>query len=241
MLMTAPWFYCPDLDPASDRATLPATEVSHALGARRLRVGAEVSLFDGRGQVARAQIAAVNNRDRSVELQISERRRQAPSAARHLACALAKGDRQATLFDMATQLGATDLTPLECEHSVVTVGPNSVARWERICLEACKQSRRAYLPRLHAPTTPDALCAARQATRTLIAHPDGLAFARLEPLRTTDDVLLLIGPEGGFTDGEVAAARANGAQTVALGDAILRIETAAVALLALVANAQASN
>jgi 16S rRNA (uracil1498-N3)-methyltransferase len=235
--MTIPWFYCPDLSTARDRVTLPATEACHALGARRLRVGADVTLFDGRGQLAHGRIAAVHTRDHSVDVQIGERQTQTPPALRHLACALPKGDRQATLFDMATQLGATDFTPLRCTHAVVNVGPNSVSRWERICLEACKQSRRAHLPQVHAPATPAALCGERKAARMLIAHPHGVAFSRLPPLRAPDDVLLLIGPEGGFTDAEVDAVRAAGAEAVALGDAILRIETAAAALLALLANA----
>jgi 16S rRNA (uracil1498-N3)-methyltransferase len=153
----------------------------------------------------------------------------------HLACALPKGDRQATLLDMATQLGITDFTPLACEHSVVAPGPNSALRWQRICVEACKQSRRAYLPRLHAARTPAEVARKHGALALLIAHPDGQAFAQAGARLTTAGAMLLIGPEGGFSPQEVAAVRAAGGEPVALGSAILRVETAATALLALVA------
>jgi 16S rRNA (uracil1498-N3)-methyltransferase len=198
-----------------------------------MRAGDRVVLFDGAGTLARAQIAATAGG--RVELTLLERERQPPPIPLHLACALPKGDRQATLLDMATQLGMTDFTPLACEHSVVEPGPNSALRWQRICLEACKQSRRAFLPHLHAARAPAELAREHGALALLIAHPDGQAFAQAGARLTPAGAMLLIGPEGGFTPQEVAMVRAAGGESVALGGAILRVETAATALLALVA------
>jgi 16S rRNA (uracil1498-N3)-methyltransferase len=231
--MADPWFFFAALAHASGRLSLSGEEATHAGGARRLRAGDRVVLFDGAGTVANAQIAATAAG--RVELTLLAREQQPLLIPLHLACALPKGDRQATLLDTATQLGMTDFTPLACEHSVVAPGPNSVPRWQRICLEACKQSRRAYLPRLHATRAPAELAREHGALTLLIAHPDGQTFTHVSARLTPAGAMLLIGPEGGFTPQEVAAVRAAGGGPVALGGAILRVETAAAALLALVA------
>lgn len=146
----------------------------------------------------------------------------------HLACALPKGDRLGVLLDMAAQLGMTDFTPLSCERSIVKPGSGIRDRWVRICLAACKQSRRAYLPRLHAAASPaQASVAAQTAGHAVwLADPGGAV-----PRPTANGVLLLVGPEGGFTDVERNAVIAAGAQCVDLGAAILRVEAAAIALL----------
>lgn len=230
--MADPWFYFASLAETSERLSLSGAEASHAGGARRLRAGDRVVLFDGAGTVANAEItAAATGR---LELALLSRERRPAPIPLHLACALPKGDRQATLLDTATQLGMTDFTPLVCEHSVVTPGPNSAPRWRRICLEACKQSRRAHLPRLHAARTPAEVAREHGAQALLIADPEGQAFAQAARL-TADGAMVLIGPEGGFTRQEVAAVRAAGGVPVALGACILRVETAAAALLALLA------
>jgi 16S rRNA (uracil1498-N3)-methyltransferase len=232
--MSEPLFYAETLGPAGATVTLAGDEARHAAGARRLRAGDALWLFDGRGALARATLLAAAKRDGTLTLRIEERRDAPPPPRRlHLACAPPKGDRQAVLLDMATQLGMTDFTPLACARAVAAPGANAAARWRRVCLEACKQSRRLHLPAIHAEATPAAVAAA--GGWVLIAHPSGAPLAHLRPPESADKVTLLIGPEGGFTDDEVAAATAAGARAVSLGEAILRIETAAVALLAALA------
>ncbi|MDP2705936.1 MAG: RsmE family RNA methyltransferase, partial [Burkholderiales bacterium] len=154
---------------------------------------------------------------------------------RHLACTLPKGDRQSVLLDMSTQLGITLFTPLECERSVVKAGGNSPARWRKICLEACKQSRRLYLPVIESPATVQDVTARAVArgSRVWIAHTVDHAVTVINAVNhTPGDVTILIGPEGGFTEEEVRQAVAHGAGALRLGNSILRIETAAVALIA---------
>ncbi len=228
-----PLFYCAPLpDIVGERVTLSGDEAQHALGARRLQVNSDISLFDGQGTAARAVVTAVDRRRHTLEARLTDRcRMPAPRPAVHLACALPKGDRQSVLLDMATQLGMVRFTPLVCARSMVKPGANSAERWRRICLEACKQSRRFYLPEIEAPAGPREL-ARRSAPGSLwIAHPTVDAAALLAaPLPNT--LTLLIGPEGGFTPEEVQDAIAAGARPFSLGPAILRIETAAVAALA---------
>lgn len=222
-------FYCTALPAVGEMAQLQGDEARHASAARRLKSGDVLWLFDGRGGIARASFQAARDRGRELEARIEERRQQAPpQPAVHLACALPKGDRAATLIDMATQLGMTSFTPLLCERSVVDPGTGTLERLRRVCIEACKQSRRAHLPAIVAPTQFADVVASRETK--WIAHPDGELLSKLAP-SIDQPLLILIGPEGGFTDAEVEHALAHGTQRVALGTAILRVETAAVALL----------
>jgi 16S rRNA (uracil1498-N3)-methyltransferase len=231
--MSDPAFFCHELPAAGATTRLRDEEARHATAARRLKAGDVLWLFDGRGAVARARFQSLQDRGREVEVMIEERHQVAAAgAAIHLACAVPKGDRASVMLDMATQLGVTDFTPLLCEHSVVKPGDSSLERLRRVALEACKQSRRAWLPTIHAPAALDDVLAAPGAK--WIAHPDGesankLAQALREPLT------ILIGPEGGFTEAELALAASRGATRVALGANILRVETAAVMLVGLVA------
>src|SRR3972149_10910823 len=153
--MAEPLFYAEHLADPGATLTLTGDEARHAAASRRLVVGETLWLFDGRGGLARPTLLHAPARGRALDLRIEERRAEPPpKPAIHLACSLPKGDRQGTLLDMATQLGITEFTPLACERSVVRPGANSAERWWRICLEACKQSRRPYLPELRSPATP---------------------------------------------------------------------------------------
>jgi len=235
--MAEPLFYAEHLADPGATLTLTGDEARHATASRRLQAGETLWLFDGRGGLARATLLRITARGRVLDLRIEERRVEPPpKPAIHLACALPKGDRQGTLLDMATQLGLTEFTPLACERSVVRPGANSAERWRRICLEACKQSRRPYLPILHASATPQEMLArdAGRANSVWIAHPSAAAVAvsRAVEQNASADVTILVGPEGGFTEEEVERTTAAGARQIALGSAVLRIETAAVALVA---------
>ena len=225
--MTEPMFYCEQLPPTGELARLSEDETRHASHARRLRSGDVLWLFDGRGNLARATLQ--NDRGRSLEaLVIEHRHAPAPQPAIHLACALPKGDRASVLLDMTTQLGVTSFTPLLCERSVVDPGEGTLERLRRVCLEACKQSRRVYLPEIHPPARlADVL--GRNGAKW-IAHPTGKPLGGFPAV--PQPLTLLIGPEGGFTDEEIGDAERDGAECVALGNTILRIEAAAVALVA---------
>ena len=229
--MSEPYFFLAAIPPAGADTLLSAEESRHAAGVRRLRAGDKVRVFDGNGTVATAIIAGDARRE--LKVTIADRVQLAmPSTRVHLACAVPKGDRMATLLDMATQLGMSAFTPLMCARSMVTASEHAMERWQRICLEACKQSRRAYLPSLRMPTEFAAAvrAAARDRHRLYIAHPGGTAPGAQGE---SGDITLLVGPEGGFTDDEVALALEAGAQAVDLGEGILRTETAAIALLAI--------
>jgi len=234
--MTEPLFYSERLAEPGATLTLTGDEARHAAASRRLRIGDTLWLFDGRGGVARATVLNIAAPARELDLREERRTEPAPQPSIHLACALPKGDRQGTLLDMAVQLGMTQFTPLECGRSVVKPGTGSAERWRRICLEACKQSRRTHLPVIHSSATP--LEAVNRAINgggaVWMAHPSAQAIPVASAVEQTvsADVTILVGPEGGFTEEEVAQASAGGARLIVLKSAILRIETAAVALIA---------
>lgn len=236
--MTEPLFFVEPLPEAGGTLVLAGDEAHHAAASRRLHPGATLWLFDGQGGIARATLQRVGARGRELALQVEERRTEPPAPPIHLACAIPKGDRQQVLLDMATQLGMTQFTPLACERSVVKPGAASRERWRRICLEACKQSRRPYLPVIHEPASPRevAMQAATMGFDLWIAHPGDQSIPVSTLTASRDQargVTILIGPEGGFTREEIDAVSAGGGTALALGQAVLRIETAAVALLAM--------
>lgn len=233
--MFEPLFYSEHLSEVGARLVLSGDEARHALAARRLQPGETLWLFDGHGAVARASLQRVGKRGRELELRVEERQTAAaPKSVLHLVCALPKGDRQNVLLDMATQLGMTHFTPLLCERSVVKPGAGSLQRWQRICLEACKQSRRLYFPAIHNPCTLRELLARAPMPKDSLwmAHPAASTPSLAVVRQALNDVTVLVGPEGGFTDAEVELAKAAGARHISLGSNILRIETAAVAALA---------
>lgn len=225
-------FYCPGLSPGIDVATVDGAEAHHILTSRRLTVGNAIWIFDGRGTVGRATIVARESRTRTVRLQVHERE-FIPLARPHveLACALPKGDRQAVLLDMATQLGMTGFRPLLCERSIARPRPQAARRWHRICIEACKQSRRPHLPAIHAALTPTQALAWTGSDCTIwVADQEGKPLPA-GPLPEKEQLLLMVGPEGGFTDAEMTSIADSGARMVSLGAGVLRVETAAIALL----------
>ncbi|HEY8554734.1 MAG TPA: RsmE family RNA methyltransferase [Burkholderiales bacterium] len=207
---------------------------AHHVSVQRLRRGDAIALFDGRGTLARGRIAALGRTE--VRVEIARREHAPPPAPRiDLYSAIPKGDRQAVLLEMATQLGISRFVPVRWQRSVVEAGERARERWLRVCIEACKQSRRAYVPELSPPVgLEEAIAGARaEGARLVLAHPseDAVPLGSLDVERTAR-YALFIGPEGGLVDDEVKRLRDCGAAIVRLSDAILRIEAAAVALIA---------
>lgn len=208
----------------------------HITGARRLREGDRLELFDGEGFSVAGRAAALGRRDCRIEIDIEAQTVHPPPACRLvLAAALPKGDRQAAMLESATQLGMTDFVPLLCERSVVKPRENMRERWRRIVISACKQSRRYHLPRLREPRTMEELLVETRANggSLLLADQAGGRAAEL-PKKAVQrrEIVLLVGPEGGFSERELQLADAQGTCRIRLGSYILRTETAAAAIIA---------
>lgn len=229
--------------------TLDGVEAHHLLHVMRAAVGDTVTLFDGRGAEFSAVVESLARS--AVTLRITQRReidRELPISLT-VGVALPKGDRQRWLVEKLTELGVAALVPLETERGVAQPAAAALERLRRAVIEACKQCGRNRLMtisepqpwgewlsgELRTPVCPTALDAlAAGGVRRLVAHPGGLPLSQIGVAHLLP-TMLAIGPEGGFTGSEVAAARAAAWQVVDLGPRILRVETAAIALAAGVA------
>jgi len=227
--MALPRFFLQDL--ANDRLQLSGDEGRHAARVRRIQIGEEVSLFDGRGTEVIGRVTRVH-RD-MVELEVSQRSAIAPPASSvTLAVAMPQGPRAEWLIEKAAELNVAAVWPLRCERGVVVPGANRIDKWRRIAREANKQSGRHFIMEIATPLErPDLLSKRAGFDQIWLADPDGgppPAVATRQPRS-----LVIIGPEGGFTEPERATILAAGARSVRLAANILRIETAAVAAAAI--------
>ncbi len=235
-----PRFYVERLD--QPLAALAAGEAHHALHVLRLTVGAEVELFDGRGTSASGRIDRLNRREVRV---LIERVRPAGERARpivHLACAAPKAGRLDWLLEKLTELEAASFRPIVFERSQAGGGrvklPASKRERRRAqCISAARQCGLNLLPELREPQTLSAFLSDLPACLRLL----GATGESTPPLRNSlpgpeanRDVCILVGPEGGLTDDELADATGAGFLPVRLGHTTLRVETAAVALLSAV-------
>ncbi len=234
-------FFVPDLTAeAPARAELPPAEAHHALHVLRLRAGAAVELFDGRGQCAEGRIADVSRRKVTVQIERTWTEPQPHGPLVHLAFAVPKGSRADWLVEKATELGVASLRPTVFERSVAGKEPLSAAkreRWMNHCAAAAKQAQVNRLPGIEDPAALGDLLARAAGALVLVGDTAPEAVPILEALarrRKGEDILIVVGPEGGLTDAERATLRAGGAVAVRLGRSVLRIETAAVALVAVV-------
>ncbi len=230
--MSIPWFHVTSLPAVGDSIALDRDEARHALGVRRLGAGDGVTVFDGAGGVADGTITGDRARDGGTVIRVvSVRREPRRGADVVVGVAPPKGDRLSTMLDMLGQLGVSAIVPLDTQHGVVDAGGINRARAERILLEASKQSRGAWVPSLGAAASVREFVASAVAggRRVLIAHPGGKAADAAASGR----VAIAVGPEGGFSEREFGDALEAGAHPVDLGQGVLRVETAAVALAAL--------
>lgn len=219
-------------DVRADEIVLSASEAHHALNVLRLGPGDAVELFDGRGSRARGRIVGARRGDLTVAIEGRDRIVARPLPEIHLAFAAAKGKRADWLLEKATELAVASLQPVRFERSVAG---GKRHRWRAHCISAAKQCGLDYLPDLAEPIA---------LAEYLPAVPDGVKLlgdtrgeassvpAALAGPAADRPICLLVGPEGGLTDDERAAVIGGGFRPVRLGSTTLRIETAAVALVA---------
>lgn len=208
--------------------TLDGNEAHHLLHVMRAKAGLELIVFDGQGGQFAAEVA--NCKRSTVEISVGERQdieRELPFEIT-LAAPLPKGDRARWLLEKAVELGVTRVVPLKTARSVGKSDANT--KLARYIIEASKQCGRNRLMEITTAVAWKDFLADSTATNRLLAHPGGqpLHDAFTQPASET---IITLGPEGGFADEEVTAGKKSGWQVVGLGERILRIETAALALV----------
>ena len=217
---------------------LEGSEAHHLAAVSRLRPGDAVCLFNGDGREYAATVMDVERR--RVVLQVTDvatPQRELPFRL-EVAAPLPKGDRAQFLVEKLTELGVTSFVPLSTRRSVVHPRETKLEKLERYVIEASKQCGRNVLMRVAPLADWDTYClGGKPGVARILAHPhrseeQGRAGNFPDSLTSASEVCLAVGPEGGFTEEEVAAARRAGWQVVDLGPRILRMETAALLLTA---------
>jgi 16S rRNA (uracil1498-N3)-methyltransferase len=220
----------------ASEVTLTPAQVRHLQTVLRLEAGAEIEVFDGDGGRYRARLSAPGR------LRIEERlAQQARALDVVLVQALAKGEKFDLVVQKATELGATRILPLASERAVVRLdearGQSRAERWRRIAEEAARQCGRSDVPRIDPPSGWEgvfSLLGDDPDRRGLLLDPEERELRLGAAARGAPKLLLLVGPEGGFSPEERERARGEGILPVTLGPLVLRTETAGLAALALV-------
>ena len=217
-----------------DRITLVGPEARHAVTVSRVQVGDRLIVGNGAGLVARGTVVTAVPGELTLTV---EEVTMTPSAQRavFLAQALAKGDRDEYAVQAASELGVDGVIPWSAQRSIVKwEGPKvkkGHERWSAIVREATKQSMRPWLPDVAPLVSTKQLTLLAGSTRMLVLEPT--AQLRLSDVRPDErDIVLVVGPEGGIAPGELSQLTAGGAESVRLGDTVLRTSSAGPAAIA---------
>ena len=240
-----PQFYLPPPWETQKPHPLPA-ELLHHLRVRRISEGEVIPIFDGQGQIASATLIRLGNKTGELAIAAVKQNTQSePPYSITLAQGLAGGDKMDWVIEKAVETGASRITPLQCERSVIKLHRSSDAEraqkrlihWRAITQAACEQCERTVLPQVEPiQAIEDYLSKAaddrlKGALKLILCTGDHLSLAKTIAPLPAQNVILLIGPEGGFTPEEIGLAMNAGFQAVSLGKRILRTETAGIAAI----------
>ncbi len=214
-----------------ERLSLGTEESHHATSVLRLRPGDELELFDGRGGAGRYRMAAAARKGVEVELVRRTDEDREPRVRVTLAFAPPRPKRTLALIEKATELGAARFVPLETRRTRAPFPERGLEKLRRRAIEACKQCGRNTVPSFAASMSLEALAASERADLRLLPDTRGGKPLK-QALAPAGSVLFAVGPEGGFEDEERLLLRDAGFVPVVLGRSILRVETAALAVLA---------
>lgn len=211
---------------------LSGDEAKHLARVLRAKVGDFVTLFDGRGTAWPARVVRISRDEVNLETAAADVPPGRCGPLVTLAVALPKGERQKWLVEKLTELGAGKLVPLLTERGVAEPKPSAIERLERGVIEACKQCGRNTLMEIDEPmTVADVVCGRPVGGVGFVTDPRGGPLDA-SACASAAEVISLVGPEGGFSESELACADAAGWGRVALAPHVLRVETAAIAMAA---------
>jgi 16S rRNA (uracil1498-N3)-methyltransferase len=207
---------------------LPEEESQHAVKVLRLQNGDKITLVDGVGGYYEARITNPHPKHCGFEILETKLEFGKRNYKLHIAIAPTKNiERLEWFIEKATEIGIDQITPIICRFSERKIVKEE--RLEKIIVSAAKQSLKAYFPKLNPLCTFDELIKNHQADQKFIAHCYEQDKRLLQTeIKKSEDVLILIGPEGDFSPEEVEKAIAGGLVPVSLGESRLRTETAGI-------------
>ncbi|MCU0237278.1 MAG: 16S rRNA (uracil(1498)-N(3))-methyltransferase [Acidobacteria bacterium] len=215
------------------RITIDGDEFHHIVHVMRHRAGDELEVVNGRGRLSSGRIAAVQGRSLQVDVQRSEDFPQ-PAPRVIIAVSLTKGHAMNWMIEKLSEMGVDEIRPLVCERTDVAWSQAQLRRWEKIAAQSLKVNRKYWLTRILPPVAPAGLIAAAQGTPARVLL-DIAAARRLEPPAAWP-ALAVVGPPGDFSDAEKEMFVAGGFMPALVNDAILKTETAALAVAAILKN-----
>jgi 16S rRNA (uracil1498-N3)-methyltransferase len=230
-------FYAPLVSAAGAPVALPEEEAHHLAHVMRLGVGRVVHVFDGRGHEYRAEVVEVSKH--GVVVRPGDPVQPAPEGPLRLvlAQAILKGDHMDAVIRDATMMGVTAVRPLQTDHVTVPAraiaGTRLAARWTRSAVGSAKQCGRAVVPDVERPARVADVLRGGVTTLMLVEprHASSLDGDVSELVRRGDDLVLMAGPEGGWSDAELALADRSGVSRWSLGPRTLRADSAALVAL----------
>lgn len=233
--MTPPLFRVPASLVGQPLVTLDGPEGHHAADVRRLRVGERLSLTDGHGAHGAATVTAVRKGGLDAEVAAwSTSSRPAPRLV--VAQALAKGGRDEDAVEAMTEVGVDEVIAWQASRSVAKWTDRTGARWLSTSEAAARQSRRTWWPAVAGPlSTPDLVACVQDVDVAVVMHEAATTPLPAVDVAGANEVLVVVGPEGGIADDELDALTGAGAVSAQVGGTVLRSSTAGVVALAVIA------
>lgn len=236
-------FYAPPENFKGENILLNAEETRHLRDVLRLRIGEKVNVFDGTGNEFLCTIEQIGKSE--TDLQILEKVLPASPESDldlTLGVALLKGEKFDLVIQKACELGVTRIVPLKTKRADVKIkdekeASKKIERWRKIALEAAKQSGRSKILIVEEITDFENFSSKYSDTKIFFSERAGASFTEfVEQNSNIESVSAIVGSEGGWEDLEIEFAGRNGFQIITLGGRILRAETAAIAVSALLQN-----
>lgn len=238
-------FFIKEKPEGSARILLKGTEHHHLSKVARIKPGEQVWLFDEDGKQHKACVETIE-RDQTSLLILATEKKQEHKVRITLAQVILKTKKMDLVIQKATELGAHAIIPIISDRTVVKIDDRldkKMGRWKRIMIEAAKQCGRSSLPEIHPPKGLSVFITGRNESKKLFLSERGGKSLReilMYPLAEKKDIpgsiILLIGPEGGWTEREEQDIMDNYYEAVSLGSLTLRSETAAIVSLAMVSH-----
>jgi 16S rRNA (uracil1498-N3)-methyltransferase len=236
-----PVFFVPQECVVQPIISITGDLLTHLRDSLRVTIGEPVWFGNGDGIRYRAEIADISKRVMTAHIveTIQEPPRRTPRLI--LGQSLIKGEKMDWVVQKATELGVTQVMPIESRHGVVQIKAermdHQLARWQRIALEAAQQSEQWHVPRIARPRPFSELLPNQATSTTILMLAERQKGKNLQtiglPQSTDNFVLVLVGPEGGWSHGEIETAKQAGVEPISLGQHILRSETAAIATISI--------
>lgn len=236
--MSRPLFLLPEVTGASvgDVLALAGEEGHHAADVRRIAVGEDVSLGDGRGTVAHCRTTSVAKGSLTLEvLEVAAVPEERPRVV--VVQAVPKGERGELAVEMLTEVGVDVIVPWVAARSIARWkgdrAAKALGKWRTAAREAAKQSRRAWFPTVaDLASTEDVVALLAGASVRVVLHEAASGPLADVPVPGRGEIVIVVGPEGGITDEELEAFSRVGAEPLRMGSSVLRSSTAGVAAAA---------